>query len=76
MPGLLIGDIGIDADPRPPDDPDSSATIDFSIPKDFQIATQPLRVRIDGAQTRLTQDGNPASPTYGQFFPQIQVMGP
>lgn len=73
---LLIGDIGLDADPRPPSDPASSATISFSIPKDFAIATLPLRVRIDGAQTRLTQDGNPASPTYGQFLPQIQVTGP
>jgi hypothetical protein len=75
---VLIGGLSIDIGSRPLTDPLSSATLVFPIPADFPVSTsaQPLRVRIDGAQSRLTQDGNPASPTYGQFLPQIQVTAP
>ena len=33
--------------------------------------TYPLRVEVDGAQSLLSQDTNPASPTFGQWLPQV-----
>ena len=33
----------------------------------------PLRLQIDGAESRLALDQTPGSPTYGQFLPQIAV---
>jgi len=77
---LLIGDNAIELDARPPSDPDTSTTLSFPIPADFPYqkpaVAAPLRLQIDGAESRLTLDQNPSSPTYGQFLPQIAVSGP
>jgi hypothetical protein len=64
---LYIGDGAIPIDARPVGAPASSATITFPIPGDFPTGTYPLRVEIDGAQSKLT-------PTAAaQFTPQVQV---
>ena len=38
-----------------------------------QLACRSLRVEVDGAQSQLTQDSNPSSPSYGQWLPQVEV---
>ncbi len=77
---LLIGDSAIEIAPRQPSDPATATTLNFLIPTGFPYSTppasSPLRVQIDGAQSRLTLDSNPSSPTYGQFLPQVEVNGP
>ncbi len=77
---LLIGDSAIEINARPASDPPTSANLSFLIPPDFPYSTPPaslpLRVQIDGAQSPLTLDSNPSSPTYGQFLPQVEVNGP
>lgn len=77
---LLIGDNAIELDARPPGHPDTSTTLDFPIPASFPYQTPPvalpLRLQIEGAESRLTLDQTPGSPTFGQFLPQITVSGP
>lgn len=77
---LLIGDDSIELDARPSTAPATSTTLDFPIPADFPRQMPPvplpLRLRIEGAESRLTLDQTPGSPTFGQFLPQITVTGP
>jgi hypothetical protein len=77
---LYVGDYAIELDARPPSDPATSATLTFNIPEAFPYTNPPtalpLRVQVDGVQSKLTVDNNPASPTFGQFFPQARVTGP
>jgi hypothetical protein len=63
---LYIGDNAIPIDERPLSGPASSATITFPIPATLPTGTFPLRVEIDGAQSKLTTTG-------GQLTPQVQV---
>jgi len=74
---LMVGDYSIALPARPPSDPDFSSTLNFPIPPDFPYSTPPvalpLRVQVDGAQSKLTLDQTPGSPTYGQFLPQAQI---
>ena len=64
---LYIGDNAIPIDERPVGGPASSATITFPIPGALPTGTFPLRVEIDGAQSKLTQAAG------GPFVPQVQV---
>jgi hypothetical protein len=77
---LYIGDFALELDARPPTDPPSSTSVKFNIPATFPhtnpATTAPLRLQVDGAQSKLTLDNNPASPTFGQFLPQAKVSGP
>ena len=77
---LLVGDNAIEIDARPPSDPDTSTTLSFPIPADFPYSTPavslPMRLQIDGAESRLVLDQTPGSPTFGQFLPQMTVTGP
>jgi hypothetical protein len=70
---LYIGDQALPIDERPATGPPSSNTLAFPIPASFPIGTYPLRVEIDGAQSRLVQDATSGSATFGQFLPQLQV---
>jgi len=70
---LHIGDRAIPLDARPTTDPPTSNTLTFSIPNDIPPATYPLRVEVDGAQSKLSPDTTQGSPTFGQLLPQIQV---
>lgn len=65
----FFGAQGVDADPRAPDAPDSSATITFTIPSTLAAGTWTLRVRVDGAETRIAQSAGLTGP----FLPQITV---
>jgi Pvc16 N-terminal domain/IPT/TIG domain len=64
---LYVGDNAIPIDERPVGAPASAATITFPIPANFPTGTFPLRVEIDGAQSKLTPGAG------GQFLPQVQV---
>jgi hypothetical protein len=74
---LMVGDYSITLPARPPTDPDFSSTLNFPIPADFPYGTPPaalpLRVQVDGAQSKLTLDQTTGSPTYGQFLPQAKI---
>jgi hypothetical protein len=71
---LFIGDNAVEIDARPPSDPDTSATLGFPIPSDFPPGGPlPLRLQVDGAESQLTLDQTPGSPTFGQFLPQATV---
>ncbi|MGA3006911.1 MAG: DUF4255 domain-containing protein [Opitutaceae bacterium] len=74
---LMVGNYSITLPARPPTDPDSSSTLNFPIPVDFPYTTPatslPLRVQVDGAQSKLTLDQTTGSPTFGQFLPQAQI---
>lgn len=70
---LYVGDQAVPIDQRSVTGPPTSATLNFPIPANFQTGSFPVRVEIDGAQSRLTVDTNPSSATFGQFLPQVQV---
>ena len=53
--------------------PSSSTTVTVTVPAAIAVGTYSLRVEVDGAQSQLTQDTNEASPTYGQWLPQVGV---
>lgn len=77
---LYIGDYAVELPARPPSDPATSGTLTFAIPASFPHTNpptaQPLRVAVDGVQSKLTLDTNSASPTFDQFLPQVKVTGP
>ena len=71
---LFIADRGLLLPPRPPTDPPTSASADFAIPATFPAGDYLLRVRVDGAESALTVDTNPASPTFNQYIaPKLAV---
>jgi hypothetical protein len=53
--------------------PTTSTTVTVTVPGTFPTGISPLRVEVDGAQSQLVQDANSASPTFGQWLPQVQV---
>jgi hypothetical protein len=68
--------IGNQAIPQPPASitgPATSTTVTVIVPASIAAGTYPLRVEVDSAQSQLTQDTNPSSPTYGQWLPQVEV---
>ncbi len=70
---VYIGDQAIPVPPRPLSGPATSPTITVTVPSTTVAGTYPLRVEIDGAQSVITLDTNSASPTFGQYLPQVQV---
>jgi len=70
---LFAGSQVIEIPARPQSAPDTSMSLTFPIPADWNAFQAPLRVEIDGAQSLLVQDTTQGSPTAGQFFPQIEV---
>lgn len=70
---IYIGDQAIPVPARPLSGPSSSPQITVTIPADMAPGTYPLRVEVDGAQSKLAQDTTQGSPTYGQWLPQIEV---
>jgi hypothetical protein len=53
--------------------PSTSNTITVTVPTTIAAGSYPLRIEVDGAQSQLTQDTTPSSPTFGQWLPQVQV---
>ena len=53
--------------------PTASTTVTVTVPTMIAATSYPLRVEVDGAQSQLTQDTTSGSPTFGQWFPQVEV---
>ena len=71
---LLVGDSAILLPARPPSAPATATTLSFSISTDFPTGTFLLRVEVDGAQSPLEVDTNPASPTFNQYIgPRVTI---
>ncbi|HWE85324.1 MAG TPA: Pvc16 family protein [Terracidiphilus sp.] len=70
---VYIGDQAIPQPQAPPTGPSTSTTVTVTVPSTIAPKTYPIRVEVDGAQSLLTQDTNSASPTYGQWLPQVEV---
>ena len=64
---LLLGERTISIPDRPASDPATTTNLDFPIPADFPTGTFLLRVQVDGAESPLTIDTTPGSPTLNQF---------
>lgn len=70
---VYIGDQAIPLPQAPLTGPATSTTVTVTVPSTIAVGTYPLRIEVDGAQSLLTQDSNPVSPTYGQWLPQVEV---
>jgi hypothetical protein len=70
---VYIGDQAIPMPPMPLSGPATSATITVTVPATIPVGNYPLRVEVDGAQSRLTLDTTSGSPTFGQYLPQVGV---
>jgi hypothetical protein len=72
---VYIADQAIQQPPQVPlpATPTTSNTVTVTVPPTFATGAYPLRVQVDGAQSQLTEDTNPLSPTFGQWLPQVQV---
>ncbi len=69
----LIGDQEIVIPPATIGDTPVNA-MTFLVPADFPTGTFLMRLRVDGAESQLEVDTNPASPTFDQFVgPNITV---
>jgi hypothetical protein len=70
---LLVGDRALALPARLSTDPPANS-LDFTIPADFPTGSFLLRVQVDGAQSPLQIDTNPASPTFNSFIgPKVAV---
>lgn len=67
---LYVGDVAIPIDQRPTSTPPTSSTLVFPLANKIPVGTYPLRIDIDGAQSRLTLDTSGGTP---QYTPQLQV---
>ena len=71
---VYIGNQAIVLPTAPPTTPPTTSnTVAITVPAAMAVGAYPLRVEVDGAQSQLTQDTNPASPTVGQWLPQVEV---
>ena len=77
---LFVGNTALELDARPPSDPATSSIVKFNIPASFPYTKPPtalpLRLQVDGVESKITLDTNPVSSTFGQFLPQGTVTGP
>jgi hypothetical protein len=70
---ILLGDQEVLAPARAPGS-DPVATLQFPIPSTFPAGTFLLRLRVDGAESRLQVGDDPASTTFGQYTgPKVTV---
>jgi hypothetical protein len=70
---VYIGDNAIPMPPLPLSGPATTASVTVTIPSSIVAGNYPLRVEVDGAQSRLTLDTTSGSPTFGQYLPQVGV---
>ena len=71
---LLVGDQPINLPARAVTDPETTASLSFSVPGSFQTGNFLLRVQVDGAESPLDVDTNPASPTFNQYIgPKVTI---
>jgi hypothetical protein len=77
---LVLGASEVPIDIRPASGPPRSSSVDIPIPANFPlvqpVASVPLYLRVDGAQSKLYVDEDPTHSTVGQLVPQISVTAP
>lgn len=64
---VLIGNQSVELEPRPLSSPSSTTTLDFPVPEDFTPVPAPgapLRIRIDGAESRVALNTALIPPAY------------
>jgi hypothetical protein len=55
-------------------DPETTTNLSFPVPNNFQTGEFLLRVQVDGAESPLEVDTNPASPTFNQYTgPKVTI---
>lgn len=70
---LLLGDRAIPLAARSTGSPPASSLL-FDLPDDLASGVSLLRVQVDGAQSALEVDTNPASPTFGEYSgPRVTI---
>jgi hypothetical protein len=72
---LLVGDeLPITLPARAVTDPETTANLTFPVPNNFNTGEFLLRVQIDGAESPLEADNNPASPTFNRYIgPKVTI---
>jgi len=71
---LLVGDQAIARSAPAVNDPATTSSVGFPVPLNFPTGTFLLRVQVDGAESPLEVDTNPASPTFNQYIgPKVTI---
>jgi hypothetical protein len=70
---FYFGDQAVPVPARSLTGPPSQTQITVTVPPALATGTYPIRVEVDGAQSKLTLDTNSGSPTFGQYLPQVEV---
>jgi Pvc16 N-terminal domain len=71
---LVVGERTYERVPPKLDDPDRTAKVAFTIPKDQPLGRHLLRVSVDGAESVLIVDATPGSPTFDEYVaPVVEV---
>jgi len=71
---LLVGDQTISRSAPAVSDPATTSSLDFPVPTNFPTGTFLLRVQVDGAESSLEVNTNPASPTFNQYIgPKVTI---
>lgn len=71
---LLVGDQTIGRSAPAVSDPATTSSLDFPVPTNFPTGTFLLRVQVDGAESPLEVDTNPASSTFNQYIgPEVTI---
>ncbi|MBL9135481.1 MAG: DUF4255 domain-containing protein [Verrucomicrobiales bacterium] len=71
---LLLDDLDLEIIPRPASDPPTSSTVRFAIPGTLPPKAYLARLLVDGAQSALVVDTNPASPTFRSYLGPIVTV--
>jgi len=69
---FYLGDTALPIQARPLGDPPASQ-LALTVPAGFATGTWPVRIEVDGAQSRIALDTTNGSPTFGQWLPQLGV---
>ncbi len=70
---FYFGDQAVPVPARSMTGPSFQTQITVTVPSTLTAGTYPIRVEVDGAQSKLTLDTNSGSPTFGQYLPQAEV---
>ncbi len=70
---FYFGDQAVPVPARSLTGPPFQTQITVTVPPTLTTGTYPIRVEVDGAQSKLTLDTNSGSPTFGQYLPQVEV---
>lgn len=69
---FYLGDTALPIEARALGNPPVSQ-LALTVPASFATGKWPVRIEVDGAQSRIALDTTNGSPTYGQWLPQLEV---